>query len=101
MHRRESTLPNISATADRQTLKWTDLVKPNVPLPTTPEDVLNLAGMDGHGNGGVVVGALEGGGYCTKGLFRPELSCLMRSDGEPFCAVCRRERDKFFAKLAK
>ncbi|NJD09208.1 MAG: peptidase M64 [Gemmatimonadetes bacterium] len=37
------------------------------------------------------VGAFEGAGYETTGLYRPELDCIMFSrDPVGFCAVCRR-----------
>jgi hypothetical protein len=35
------------------------------------------------------VGAFEGAGYASKGLFRPMLDCIMFSKGtKPFCKVC-------------
>lgn len=35
------------------------------------------------------VGAFEGAGYTSKGLYRPMLDCLMFSKGDkPFCKVC-------------
>jgi hypothetical protein len=35
------------------------------------------------------VGAYEGAGYAAKGLYRPELDCLMFTKGtKPFCKVC-------------
>ncbi|HDT14128.1 MAG TPA: peptidase M64 [Candidatus Aminicenantes bacterium] len=35
------------------------------------------------------VGAFEGAGYAAKGLYRPEIDCLMFSRGrKPFCKVC-------------
>ena len=37
------------------------------------------------------VGAFEGAGYTTQGLYRPALDCIMFSRGEkPFCPVCFR-----------
>ena len=37
------------------------------------------------------VGAFEGAGYAARGLFRPELNCLMFSrHASSFCRVCRR-----------
>lgn len=37
------------------------------------------------------LGAFEGAGYASKGLYRPALDCIMFSKGEkPFCAVCDR-----------
>ncbi len=36
------------------------------------------------------VGAFEGAGYTSRGLYRPELECLMFSNSDfQFCAVCR------------
>jgi hypothetical protein len=36
------------------------------------------------------VGAFEGAGYASKGLYRPSLDCIMFSKGtKPFCPVCR------------
>ncbi len=35
------------------------------------------------------VGAFEGAGYAAKGLYRPEIDCLMFTRGaKPFCRVC-------------
>ncbi len=35
------------------------------------------------------VGAFEGAGYASEGLFRPQLDCLMFTKGaKPFCKVC-------------
>ena len=38
------------------------------------------------------VGAFEGAGYTSKGMFRPMVDCIMfsKGNGKPFCAVCRR-----------
>jgi hypothetical protein len=37
------------------------------------------------------VGAFEGAGYASKGMYRPALDCIMFSKGEkPFCPVCAR-----------
>jgi hypothetical protein len=36
------------------------------------------------------VGAFEGAGYCSSGVYRPELDCIMFTKGsKPFCRVCR------------
>ena len=35
------------------------------------------------------MGAFEGGGYLTHGMYRPQRRCMMR-DYAPFCAVCNR-----------
>ena len=37
------------------------------------------------------VGAFEGAGYMTRGLYRSQLDCIMFTKGiKPFCAACRR-----------
>ncbi len=37
------------------------------------------------------VGAFEGAGYASTGMYRPQVDCIMFSKGlKPFCAVCRR-----------
>ncbi|MCP4571386.1 MAG: peptidase M64 [bacterium] len=37
------------------------------------------------------VGAFEGAGYATEGIFRSQLDCIMFTKGvKPFCAACRR-----------
>ena len=38
-----------------------------------------------------VVGAFEGAGSTSRGLYRPALDCIMFSRGDkPFCPVCLR-----------
>ena len=38
-----------------------------------------------------VVGAFEGAGYSSSGLFRPEVDCIMFTKSpRPFCTVCQR-----------
>lgn len=37
------------------------------------------------------VGAFEGAGYCSVGMYRSQLDCMMFTKGmKPFCAACRR-----------
>ncbi len=60
--------------------KWEDLISPNTPRPT-PNDA---AYKD-------VVGLFEGGGYMTKGIYRPALDCRMKTNtAGGFCPVCTR-----------
>ena len=58
--------------------KWADLVAPNTPIPTPNTNQYNNT-----------VGAFEGGGYLTEGMYRPQRNCMMRNYA-PFCAVCNR-----------
>ena len=48
------------------------------------------------------VGAFEGAGYTSKGMYRPALDCIMFSRGEkPFCAVCRRAIERTISFLGE
>ncbi len=69
--------PNLTTLVDFNS-KWKNLVKDETPIPT-PEtsDYKN------------VVGAFEGGGYVPKGIYRPMMDCIMRSNAaQKFCVVC-------------
>ena len=69
--------PNITTLVDFES-KWADLVAPETPIPTPNTNQYNNT-----------VGAFEGGGYLTEGMYRPQRHCMMR-DYAPFCAVCNR-----------
>ena len=69
--------PNLTSLEDFDS-KWADLVNPGTPIPTPNSYQYNNT-----------VGAFEGGGYLTQGIYRPQLHCMMR-DYAPFCAVCSR-----------
>ncbi|MEO5740131.1 MAG: M64 family metallopeptidase [Vicinamibacterales bacterium] len=70
--------PNITALHEPSALKWRDLVEPGTPVPT-PE---SYAGK---------VGAFEGAGYESRGLYRPEATCIMGTRTVvAFCRVCQR-----------
>ena len=70
--------PNITALHDPSALKWRDLVEPGTPVPTP----MSYGGK---------VGAFEGAGYESRGLYRPEASCIMGSrKTDTFCRVCQR-----------
>ena len=69
--------PNVTQETRRDHIKWNHLINSATPIPT-PTSV-----------GAGVVGLYEGANYHTTGWFRPELTCMMRASGQPFCAVCR------------
>ena len=69
--------PNITTLVDFDS-KWADLVAPGTPIPTPNSNQYNNT-----------VGAFEGGGYLTHGMYRPQRNCMMRNYA-PFCAVCTR-----------
>ena len=70
--------PNVTDQTIRAAVKWEPWIAPSTPVPT-PEGS-SYAG---------VVGLFQGARYLTSGMYRPrEWQCLMRSLGQPFCAVC-------------
>lgn len=63
--------------------KWENLIAKNTPTPT-PDD----AEYDN------VVGLFEGGGYVSKGIFRPMRNCRMKSTAtDKFCVICNNTID--------
>lgn len=61
--------------------KWKDMLPKGTPIPT-PAD-----GKDIHTR----VGVYEGGGYQSKGVYRPAQDCRMKTNTAPdFCPVCSR-----------
>ncbi|MGE0550332.1 MAG: M64 family metallopeptidase [Kofleriaceae bacterium] len=66
-------------------IPWQDLIDPSTPIPTT-------------WNGDEAkVGAWEGGGTCSTGVWRPFDDCRMKSSFAPFCPVCARIVNTTFA----
>ncbi|KAA6325360.1 hypothetical protein EZS27_025419 [termite gut metagenome] len=62
------------------TSKWKDMLPKNTPIPTpvTLKDKYPI-------------GVYEGGGYLSKGIYRPSFDCRMRTNESPsFCLVCQR-----------
>ena len=55
------------------------------------EELAHEKSLLGVGPYAAKVGAFEGAGYTSKGLYRPALDCIMFSKGtKPFCRVCAR-----------
>lgn len=84
---------NITALLKPENLKWKSMVDPTTPIPTPwqkekyeQNEALNLAD-EVYSN---KVGAFEGAGYLSKGLYRPEIDCIMFSNSLKFCRVCRK-----------
>jgi hypothetical protein len=92
----EPTEPNITALLDPQKLKWGKFVTKGIAIPTPWEkekyDKMDKEQQKIHLAAPVYrdkVGAFEGAGYSSKGLYRPMIDCLMFSKGElPYCKVC-------------
>lgn len=71
--------PNITNLIDFDK-KWKNKLPAGVPIPTPTE-----------GEYADSLGVFEGGGYCTKGMYRPAKTCLMRTfyQTDTFCPVCK------------
>ena len=104
--------PNITALLDSAHLKWSHLAAPGIAVPTpygkemldsllaarprAPEatrkeidarvDSIRNVYASVYGK----VGAFEGAGYASRGLYRPMVHCLMINNPKnEFCLVCR------------
>ncbi|RMG32716.1 MAG: peptidase M64, partial [Methanobacteriota archaeon] len=93
--------PNVTAHPDPQTIKWKPFLTPGIPVPTpwnkakfdslsaiNRMEAQKLLPKDSfYGK----VGAMEGAGYSSKGLYRPSVDCIMFSKGleSGFDPVCR------------
>jgi hypothetical protein len=82
--------PNITTMVNFES-KWKKIITRDTPVPTPPEEKYSN-----------VVGLFEGGGYSAKGIFRPELDCRMKSNGQKgYCSICRnaiKEMIEFYIK---
>lgn len=69
--------PNLTTLVDFDR-KWKKMIDKITPVPT-PNDAKFIG----------VTGVFEGGGYMSKGIYRPALDCRMKSNTAPgFCEVC-------------
>jgi len=85
----EPSEPNVTANADRNTLKWRWAVPAATAVPTMSNP--DCAQVDGRPSpvAAGTVGLFEGAQYFHCGAYRPEFDCKMRNLGVPFCRVCR------------
>ena len=75
--------PNITTLVNFQD-KWQQDVSKNTAIPTL--DSIPKSN---------VIGAFEGAGYKTKGIYRPMKDCIMRSaDQKKFCTICTKAIEK-------
>ncbi len=74
--------PNVTTMVNFES-KWKNMVEDGTPIPTQPVSA-NHPDYDR-------VGAYEGGGYVSKGVYRPTLHCTMHQIAyDDFCPVCRK-----------
>ncbi|MBE6220368.1 MAG: peptidase M64 [Alistipes sp.] len=72
---------NISSLVDFNS-KWADMLDKRTKIPTEPTEKRKK---------NYTVGVYEGGGYMTKGMYRPAVVCRMRDNvATQFCPVCQR-----------
>ncbi|MCB2201212.1 IgA Peptidase M64 [bacterium] len=71
--------PNLTTLVDFES-KWKDMLKKKTPVPT-PDIAENYD----------VLGVYEGGGYTSKGVYRPMHDCMMHTFRDTtYCPVCQR-----------
>lgn len=72
---------NITSLVDFES-KWKDMLDKDMEIPSEPTDKRKRK---------YTVGVYEGGGYMTKGMYRPAVICRMRdNEATQFCPVCQR-----------
>ncbi|MFC2097881.1 M64 family metallopeptidase, partial [Bacteroidota bacterium] len=68
--------PNITTLVNFKS-KWKSMIKKKTPIPTPRDD--NYIG---------IIGAFEGGGYVSEGIYSPMIKCKMNWLEDEFCPVC-------------
>ena len=72
--------------------KWKAELPQNCPIPTPLTDETKTQ----------KTGLFEGGGYRTKGIYRPSYDCRMRTNNAPgFCSVCEKAVEKMIVFLTE
>lgn len=84
--------PNITTLVDFDS-KWKSMLSADTKIPT-PHDKYVYPGENGK------LGVYEGGGYLSKGIYRPVMHCMMR-DYAPFCPVCTQRLNEIFDLYTK
>lgn len=81
---------NLTTLVDFET-KWGHLIEKDLPVPT-PRDSMYLN----------IVGVFEGGGYETKGVYSPAMTCWMKEfKAGHFCPVCQDAIEKVIDRYTK
>ena len=82
--------PNITSLVEFEK-KWKDMLVEGTPIPTPV-----VKGKEQE------LGVYEGGGYMTKGIYRPVDNCRMRTNNAPcFCPVCQRAIERMIDYYCK
>lgn len=82
--------PNITTMKDFSS-KWQNLLSEDTPVPTPAVDAASMWKEISCGkNANDFLGVYEGGGYQSKGVFRPFPDCRMKTNEAPmFCPACQ------------
>lgn len=88
--------PNLTTLVNFQS-KWADLLPAGTAIPTPPDSIPDYRKASTAEEWQAIneatqrVGVFEGGGYQSKGVYRPAQECRMKiNEVEEFCPVCRR-----------
>lgn len=90
--------PNVTTLVDFSS-KWQDMIPEGIEIPTTPVELPNIRTLDPNDKEAFAlinaatqrIGVFEGGGYQSKGVYRPAQECRMKiNEVEQFCPVCLR-----------
>ena len=80
---------NITTLFDFQS-KWDDMLPRTISIPTAPVENVWKEIKEGKTQESFI-GVYEGGGYQSKGVYRPYPDCRMKTNAAPtFCPVCQR-----------
>ncbi len=90
--------PNITSLVEFEK-KWKDMLDENTPIPTPVPAAANASGAKDQAQ---ILGVYEGGGYMTKGIYRPVDNCRMRANNAiGFCPVCQRAIERMIDYYCK
>ncbi len=71
--------------------KWNDMLPKVIQIPTPAPEGSVWTEISGGASPESRIGVYEGGGYQSKGVYRPYPDCRMKTNAAPvFCPVCRR-----------
>lgn len=71
--------------------KWENMITSTTPLPTPIDYKPRKDKRQCNDDNKVIIGAYEGAGYSTKGVYRPTPDCRMRSNRhKDFCPACQK-----------
>jgi hypothetical protein len=83
----EPSEPNVTVNDDPATIKWASQVF-NTPMPRLGNSDCSTCNADANPYAAGAVGAFAGAHYYHCGAYRPSYDCMMRTLGQPLCAVC-------------